>query len=117
MQRYVASPSCPDWNRRQRRTSQLDRHADSIRDQLREGSSASQIQRELERRGERVAPSVVREYVRRLRAEIGLAPARPSHPLATPRSPPPTARRLSVAVVRRPQKRTDDEQRWVNQLS
>jgi transposase len=58
----------------------------------------------------------VTQYVRRLRAEMGMAPARPSRPLAPVTPAPPTARRLSVAVVRHPDRRTDEERNWVRRL-
>lgn len=61
---------------------------------------------------------MVTQSVRRLRAEMGLAPARPSHPLeAVALTPvPPTAGRLSVALVRHPDRRTDEEREWVARL-
>ena len=45
-----------------------------------------------------------------------MAPARPSRPLAPVTPAPPTARRLSVAVVRHPDRRTDEERNWVRRL-
>lgn len=95
----------------------MDRHAEWIRGRLRGGCrSAAQIGRELAERGYRGGASAVREYVRQLRAEMGLAPARPSCPLTAVTPAPPTARRLSVAVVRHPNRRTDEEREWVARL-
>src|SRR5207244_45310 len=95
-----------------------DRHADWIRGRLRDGCSAAQVHRELRTRGYHGGVTAVTQYARRLRAEMGLAPARPSRPLdAEALTPaPPTARRLSVAVGRHPDRRTDEEREWVARL-
>lgn len=114
--RYVRSDTCPDWNVGRPRASRLDRHADWIRGRLRDGGSAAQVHRELPARGYRGGASAVREYVRRVRAEMGLAPARPSAPAEALTPAPPTARRLSVAVVRHPDRRADEEREWVFRL-
>ena len=117
VERYARSDTCPDWNAGQARPSGLDRHAEWIRGRLRGGCrSAAQIGRELAERGYRGGASAVREYVRRLRAEMGLAPARANCPLTAMAPVPPTARRLSVAVVRHPDRRTDEEREWVARL-
>jgi transposase len=117
VERYVRSDACPDWNVGQARPGGLDRHAEWIRDRLRSGCrSAAQIGRELAERGYGGGASTVRESVRRLRAEMGLAPARPSASLGALAPAPPTARRLSVAVVRHPDRRTDEEREWVARL-
>ena len=42
---------------------------------------------------------MVTQYVRRLRAEMGLPATRPSRPLEPPAPAPPTARRLTVAAT------------------
>lgn len=104
----------PDWNAGQPRASRLDLHAEWMRTRLQDGVSDHQIHREL--KGRPVGVSAVSQYVRRLRAEMGLAPSRPSHPLNPLAPAPPTARRLSVAVVRRPDRRTDEEREWVARL-
>lgn len=116
VERYVRSDTCPDWNPGQPRSSGLDCHAEWIRGRLRDGGSAAQVHRELPARGYRGGASAVREYVRRLRAEMGLAPARPSAQPEALAPAPPTARRLSVAVVRHPDRRTDEERAWVARL-
>ena len=116
VERYVRSDACPDWNAGQPRASQLDRHAEWIRGRLRDGCTAAQVHQELAGRGYPGGVTVVSRYVRRLRAELGLAPARPSRPLEAVAPAPPTARRLSVAVVRRPDRRTDEELVWVARL-
>lgn len=115
--RYVSADLCPDWGRGRPRPSALDRHADFIRQRLRERCrSAADIGRELAARGYRGATTVLRGYVRRLRAEMGLPAARPSRPLGARPPPSPSPRRLSIAVVRRPADRSSDEQAWVDQL-
>jgi transposase len=115
--RYVRSDRCPDWNPGHPRSSELDRHADFIRGRLHGGCrSAAQIGRELRADGYRGAASVVRDYVRKLRATMGLSPARPSRPLVMARPVPPSARRLSVAVVRRAEQRTAQEREWLGRL-
>jgi transposase len=115
--RYVRSDACPDWNAGRPRPSALDAHATFIRQRLRDGHrTAAQISRELAARGYRGAASVVRGYVRRVKADLGLPAARPSRPLAAPRPVPPSARRLAVAVIRRPADRSADEAHLVGQL-
>ena len=52
------------------------RHAKWIRDRLRDGYPAARIHRELAARGYNGGATMVTQYVRRLRAEMGLAPAR-----------------------------------------
>jgi transposase len=118
VERYVRSDACPDWNAGQPRASRWDRHAEWIRGRLRDGCSAAQVHRELAAGGHTGGVTVITQYVRRLRAEMGLAPARPSRPLGaeTLTPAPPTARRLSVAVVRHPDRRTDEEREWVARL-
>lgn len=116
VERYVRSDTCPDWNAGQPRASRLDRHAEWIRARLRDGYSAARIHRELAAGGTAGGITVVTQYVRRLRAEMGLAPARPSRTLEPLAPAPPTARRLSVAVVRSPDQRTDEEWEWVTRL-
>lgn len=117
VERYVRSDTCPDWNAGQPRASQLDRHAEWIRTRLRKGCrSAAQIRQELKTRGYTGGTTTVTQYVRRLRAEMGLAPARPNRPPEPLAPAPPTVRRLSVAVVRHPDRRTDEEREWVRRL-
>lgn len=116
--RYVASDACPDWNPGRRGPRGLDAHADFIRQRLGEGGrAAAAIHRDLQARGHRGAASVVRAYVRELRAEMGLPAARPSRPIEPhPADPIPSPRRLAGMVVRRPADRPGDEQRVLDCL-
>jgi transposase len=116
VERYVRSDTCPDWNAGQPRASRLDRHAEWIRGRLGDGCSAAPVHRQLAARGYDGGVTVVTQYVRRLRAEMGLAPARPSRPPEPVAPAPPTARRLSVAVVRQTDRRTHEERTWVTRL-
>ena len=116
VERYVRSDAGPDWHAGRPRASPWDRHAEWIRTRVRAGASAARIHRELTGEGFPGGGSAVSQYVRRLRAEMGVAPSRPSRPLP-PRAPaPPPPRRLSVAVVRHPDRRTDEEREWVARL-
>jgi transposase len=115
--RYVRSARVPDWNPGRPRPSSLDRYADVIRQRLRDGCrSAAEIGRDLASRGYRGAATVVRSYVRRLRAEMGIPAARPNRSRTARPPPAPSPRRLSVAVVRRPADRSPEENAWVEQL-
>jgi transposase len=116
--RYVSSDKCPDWNPGRRGPRGLDAHADFIRQRLRDGCrTAAAICRELQARGYRGAPSLVRAYVRELRVEMGLPAARPSRPLTPhPAALLPSPRRLAGLVIRRPADRSVEEQRALDRL-
>jgi transposase len=116
--RYVSSDTCPDWNPGRRGPRGLDAHADFIRQRLREGCrTAAAIRRELQARGYRGAPSLVRAYVRELRVEMGLPAARPSRPLTPhPAARLPSPRRVAGLVIRRPADRSAEEQRVLDRL-
>jgi transposase len=116
--RYVSSDECPDWNPGRRGPRGLDAHADFIRQRLGDGCrAAAAIHRELQARGYRGASSVVRAYVRELRAEMGLPAARPSRPTSPrPAAPIPSPRRLAGMVIRRPADRPGDEKRVLDRL-
>src|SRR5207237_2699182 len=68
-----------------------------------------EIHRELERGGDHGGGAVVRQYVRRLSAELDLPPARPSRPVLNGRARVPSPRRLAVSVIRREADRSDEE--------
>ena len=117
VERYVRSDACPDWCPGRRRPSSLDRFEDYIRRRLSEGCRGRrQIRDELTAMGPRGGRTAVGDYVRRLEAEMGLA----GDP--KPRLDPgadadvPSARRLAVAIVVRPEDRGDEDRRHLEVL-
>jgi len=113
--RYVRSDVCPDWRAGCRRPSRLDRFADTIEQRLRDGCrNTRQILRELHEMGYRGGKTAVGVYVRRLEGELGISP-RCVGPLA-PRAGIPSARRLAVSAVRRPDHRSAEDRRSLDHL-
>ena len=117
VERYVRSDACPDWCPGRRRPSSLDRFEGHIRRRLSEGCRGRrQIRDELTAMGPRGGRTAVGDYVRRLEAEMGLA----GDP--KPRLDPgadadvPSARRLAVAIVVRPEDRGDEDRRHLEVL-
>ena len=109
-QRYVRSDACPDWQPGRHRPSRLDRFDADIRRRLAEGcGNARQILRELNAAGFRGGRTVVRERVRRLKAEAGIAGAPSSVSPAEPGPALPSFRRLAVTIVRRPDERDEGD--------
>jgi transposase len=117
VERYVRSGACPDWSPGRRRPSRLDRFESYIVQRLRHGCrNARQILRELQGMGYRGGRTAVRVYVRRLETESG-APDRPANPPAlAPRAFIPSARKLAVSAVRRPDGRSAEDRRCLDVL-
>jgi transposase len=116
VERYVRPDTCPDWCPGRRRPSGLDRFEDYIGRRLREGCRNSrQILRELQGMGYRGGKTALRVYVRRVEAESGdLRPAIP--PALARRVATPSARRLAVSIVRRPDGRSAVDRRCLDIL-
>jgi transposase len=118
VERYVRSDACPDWQPGRDRPSILDQHTGFIRERLVAGcQNASQIHRELQGLGCRCGKTIVKDTIRRLRADE----ARPSVPDAdvVRRERPAfvSFRRLAVAAVRRADGRSPDEQELLGRLA
>lgn len=117
VERYTRSDACPDWCPGRRRPSSLDRFESYLRRRLEEGCrNRRQLRDELVAMGHRGGRTAVRDFVRRLEVEMGLTtdPA----PLAVPRPEAaiPSARGLAVAVIIRPDDRTEDDRRRLEAL-
>ncbi len=116
VERHVRSDASPDWGPGRRRPSGLDRFADHIVRRLREGCrNTRQNLRELQAMGYRGGRTALRVYVRRVESESGTArPAIP--PTIAPRIDVPSARRLAVSAVRRPDGRSAEDRRCLKIL-
>jgi len=112
VERYVRSDACPDWQPGRHRPSALDRHEGFLRGRLAEGyRSASQLRRELQGLGCACGKTVIKDYVRRLKAEE----ARSSVP-DRERVRRVSFRRLAVTVVRRADERSAEERELLARL-
>ena len=117
VRRYLDAESCPDWQSGRRGQSQLDAAEQFIRNELRQGNcNAASVQRKLQARGIRGSSSLVRQYVRCLKTEMTIPPARPSKPLVRRLKPLPSARALSITVIKHPDKRSKVEQQHLESL-
>lgn len=117
VRRYVDAEACPDWQSGRRGQSQLDAVEPFIRNELRQGNcNAASIQRKLQAHGIRGSTSLVRQYVRCLKTETAISPARPSRPLLQRVKRVPSARALSITVIKHPGKRSNVEQQHLKSL-
>jgi transposase len=111
--RYVRRRACPDWGGRKPLPSRLDRFRDRIDARIAAGTAnAVALHRELTAEGCRVSYYAVRRYVHRRRLVPGVHPPEPTHRPALP----PSARRLSFAWIRRPDRREAEEAGYVRTL-
>ena len=114
VERYVRSDACPDWCPGRRRPSGLDRFCGHIGRRVREGCrDTREIFRELQGVGYRGGKTALRVYVRRVEAESGASPRAAIPPTLASRANVPSARRLAVSVVRRPDGRSAEDRRWL----
>ncbi len=111
VERYVRSDACPDWCPGRRRPGSLDRFEAYSRRRLSGGCrNRRRIRHELASKGYRGGRTVVRDYVRRPEVEMG--PAGGAAPPDVPRpAAVPSARGPAVAVVIRPEDRTEGGRR------
>jgi transposase len=117
VERYVRSDACPGGCPGRRRPSGLDRPSDHIGRRAHEGCrNTRQIFRELQGMGYRGGRTALRVYVRRVEAESGAPPRAAIPPALAPRIDAPSARRLAVSVVRRPDGRSAEGRRWLELL-
>jgi transposase len=109
--RYVRTDHCPDWKSGRKRPTQLDPYEVAINAWIeRGGHNAADLYRELVAQGCRASYDAVRRSLARRLGSTG----RPG-PRVGPRRPPaapaiPSARELSFAFLRRPEKRKAEEQ-------
>jgi transposase len=97
--------------------SQLDAIEPWIRNELRQGNrNAASIQRRLQARGVPGSSSLVRDCVRRLKLEMTIPPSRPSKPLLQRVKRVPSARALSITVIKHPDKRSKKEEQLLESL-
>jgi hypothetical protein len=81
VERYVRSDTCPDWQPGRHRPSLLDRYEGLVPERFEGGCrNSSRIHRELQGSGCRCGKTVVKDYIRRLKAEGHGRPRR----IATP---------------------------------
>jgi transposase len=117
VERYVRSEACPDWDRGHRRPSALDRFEEYIRRRLSEGCrNRRQLRGELVLMGCRVGRTSVEDYIRRLEADRGVAssPALPRD--SEPQIQVPSARKLAVLSLIRPEDRTAEDRQHLSAL-
>jgi transposase len=115
--RYVRSDRCPDWKSSRPTPTQLDPFATFIDAWItRGGRNAAELARELEAQGFTGSYDAVRRYVARHLGSTGRPGPRIGPLPVSASSATPSARRLSFAFIRRPEKRASDEQAWLEQL-
>jgi transposase len=118
--RWFAAGAFPERKRRTGDTSCLDPYTPMLHQQWEAGCrNATHLWRALRAQGFPGSYAVVYRYVTALRGGQPIRPAGSERPPGSPGSPPPprlTARQLSYLLVRRPEKRTPDEQAHVAQI-
>jgi transposase len=116
VRRYLRSGRCPDWQRQEPSRTQLDGFRESIDGRIGKGcQNAKELHRELAGRGCPASYDSVRRFVTRRLAAAGQQRQRVNAAVA-PASKPPSARRLSHEVVRKPENRKAEEQAPVEAL-
>lgn len=110
VRRYLRSDHCPDWRPGDPRPTQLDGLREHVDRRLQEGCrNAAALHRELTAQGCAASYDAVRRFVTRRLAAVGQQ--RPRANAATcPAPPPPSARKLSFAFLRRPAQREAEDQ-------
>ncbi len=117
IQRYLMAESCPDWRPGRRGLSRLDAHEALIREKLQSGTvSAKAIHAVMRERGCPIGYSQTKDRVQRLKVELGIPIARPSHPVNNPAIPIPSKTSLAIAVLRNPTVRKEKESEWMETL-
>jgi transposase len=110
VRRYLRSATCPDWSPGRRCRSQVDAHREWIDARLAEGlTNVVELHRQLTEQGFRGSYGSVWRYVTKRLGAAGKKNERTG--ASTPSvTPPPSAKQLSFAWVRRPEKRTPQEE-------
>jgi transposase len=117
VERYVRSDTCPDWYPGRQRPSSRDRFKEYIRRRLSEGRRNRRLIRdELAAMGCRAGRSAVGDYIRRLEAEMDVAPGPVQLPASDALSKAPSARRLAFACVIRAEDRSEEDRRHLAAL-
>jgi transposase len=116
IRRYLREERCPDWNPGRQPPTQLDAFAPFIDTWVsRGGRNAAALYRDLVAQGSRAGYEAVRRMVRRRLGSAGRPGPRTGQ--TTPQaSPPPSARKLSFAFIRRPNDRKVEEQGQLDRL-
>src|SRR5499427_3301423 len=118
--RWYATKTFPERKRRTGETSCLDPYTPALHQQWEAGwHNAMHLWRTLRGQGFPGSYAVVYRYVTALRCGQPLRPSGPAHqPTSLGSTPPPslTARQLSYLLVRRPEKRTPEQQEQVVQI-
>lgn len=114
--RYLHETTCPDWETGQPRSTQLDRFAEFISEWIaRGGSNAAELYRDLEQRGYAASYDAVRRYLARRIGTTG-RPGPRTIVVKPPVAPPPSSRKLSFEIVRRPDERNVEQQQRLEAL-
>ena len=110
VRRYLHREQCPDWRPGRSRRSGMDAHREWIDARVAEGRiNASELHRELAKKGVRLSYAAVRRYLTKRLGRAGKS--RPRVNAAKPKpTPPPSSKQLSFDWVRRPEKRTAEAQ-------
>jgi transposase len=110
VRRYLRREQCPDWRPGRSRRSGMDAHREWIDARVAEGRiNASELHRELAKKGVRLSYAAVRRYLTKRLGRAGKL--RPRVNAAKPKpAPPPSPKQLSFDWVRRPEKRTAEAQ-------
>jgi transposase len=113
---YLRSGRCPDWQPGRQRPTRLDGFRAEVDQRIQEGCrNAAEQYRELVAKGCGASYDALRRFFTRRLAAVGQTRKRAN--AATPSTRPvPSARQLSFEVVRRPKKRTKEEQARLERL-
>jgi transposase len=121
VRKYLHAPDCPQPQRRPSRPSLLDPYKPYLLERWNAGCrNAMQLLREIEAKGFGGKRSIVRAFLTQLRKAQGLRPRsrNPSGPriVGDPTQRPPTLRHLTWSIIRRPDRREEDEQKQLARL-
>jgi transposase len=116
VRRYVQADQCPNWRPGRAESVPVADHAERIDAWLATGQrNVSRLRRDLQAEGIVVGYDALRVWVARRLAARGEQRRRLNAAEPGPR-PPPSAKGLSFAVLRRPEERTDEQQTEVTRL-
>jgi transposase len=115
--RYLRADRCPDWNPGRKAPTQLDPFAGAIATWVeRGGRNAADLYRELKGQGCPASYDAVRRYLARRLGSTG-RPGPRVGPLSAPVVPaPPSPRKLSFELIRKPEDRDAEEQGRLDKL-
>lgn len=119
VRKYLHASQCPHPQPRPGRTSRLDRYKSYLLERWNDGCrNAMKLLSEIQAQGFDGKRSIVRAYLTQLRKAQGLPP-RSRSPLnwGDPSQRPPTLRNLTWSIIRRPEKRENNEQHNLERLA